>query len=151
MQSKAKTVKEYLAELPEDRRRAIESVRRVIRKNLPRGYKEIMQYGMIGYVVPLSLYPEGYLGDKKTPLPYAGLASQKNNMAVYLMNIYGDEKVERWFEKEYRKTGKKMDIGKSCVRFRRLEDLPLELIGKAIGLVPVKTYIKRYEASRKRK
>lgn len=148
MQSKAKTVKAYLAELPEDRRKAISKVRAVIRKHLPKGYKETMQYGMISYVVPLSTYPAGYLDDKKTPLPYASLASQKNHMAVYLMSIYGAG--EKKFKEAYKKTGKRMDIGKSCVRFRKLEDLPLELVGKEIASMPVKKMIAKYEAARKK-
>lgn len=149
--SSAKTVKEYLAELPEDRRNAIEAVRKTILENLPEGYEEIMQYGMVSYVVPLSLYPDGYLGKKDTPLPYACLASQKNHMAVYLMNIYGDKAAEKWFKEEYKKSGKRIDIGKSCVRFKKLENLPLEVIGQAVARTPVKKYIELYEKSRKKK
>jgi hypothetical protein len=154
VQSKAKTVKEYLEELALERRPAIEHVRKVILKNLRKGYKEAMQYGMIGYGVPLKLYPDGYLGDKKTPLPYVALASQKNHMAVYLMNIYGDKATQKWFEKEIKtwqkETGKKLDMGKSCVRFKKLEDLPLEIIGKAIKLTSPKQFIKMYEDARKK-
>ncbi len=155
MQSKAKTVKEYLAGLPEDRRAAIQAVRQVILKNLDKGFEEGMTYGMIGYYVPHKLYPAGYHCDPKQPLPFAGLASQKNHMAVYLMCIYGSREQEGWFRKEWAKTGKKLDMGKSCIRFRKLEDLPLEVIGKAIARVPVKEYIAYYEsvikASGKRK
>ena len=150
MQSSAKTVQEYIRNLPADRRQAISVVRNVIKKNLPKGYKEVMD-GMIVYIVPLSLYPDGYLGDKKTPLPYAGLASQKNHMAVYLMNIYGNRNVEKWFLYEYKKSGKKMDIGKCCVRFKKLEDLPLDLIGEAIACTPAKKFIHMYEESRRKK
>ncbi|MGE0268074.1 MAG: DUF1801 domain-containing protein [Candidatus Omnitrophota bacterium] len=146
MQSLAKTVKEYLDELSDDRRKSIEAVRRMIRKNLPDGYAEMMQYGMIGYVVPLRLYPQGYCNDRTRPLPYVSLASQKNYMAVYLMGIYGD--AEQWFIEEYKKTGKRMDIGKCCVRFKKLEDLPLELIGKAVAKISVKEMITRYERRR---
>lgn len=148
MRSTAKTVREYLAALPKDRRVALQAVRRVIVENLPKGYEETMQYGMIGYVVPLSLYPKGYLGKKDTPLPYAALASQKRHMAVYLMNIYADRdrKAEQWFKKAYEASGKKMDVGKSCVRFRKLEDLPLDVIGKAVARTPVKDYIAAYES-----
>jgi len=145
MQSEAKTVKEYLAELPADRRAAIEAVRKVIRKNLDKGYEEGMQYGMIGYYVPHKLYPAGYHCDPKHPLPFAGLASQKNYMAVYLM-CDGNPKDEEWFRKEWAKTGKKLDMGKSCIRFKKLEDLPLEVIGKAIARVPVKDYVANYES-----
>ena len=154
MQSKAATVTEYLARLPADRRKAIEAVRRVIQKNLPKRYKEAMQYGMIGYSVPLQMYPAGYLGDKKTPLPYAGLASQKNHMAVYLMNVYGNKENEQWFGEELedweKERGKKVNMGKSCVRFKKLEDLPVELIAKAIAKTPVNKFIVMYEESRKR-
>ena len=146
MQSKAKTVKEYLMELPKERRVAIETVRNVMLKNLPKGYEEIMQ-GMVVYVVPLSLYPDGYLGKKDVPLPYAGLASQKNHMAVYLMNIYADwdKAMYEWFHKAYEASGKKMDIGKSCIRFRKLKDLPLDVIGKAVAKTSVEAFIKMYE------
>lgn len=146
MQSKAKTVREYLAELPEDRRVAIQAVRQVILKNLDKGYEEGMQYGMIGYYVPHKLYPAGYHCDSKQPLPFAGLASQKNHMAVYLMCIYGSREQEEWFRKEWAKTGKKLDMGKSCIRFRKLEDLPLDVIGKVIARVPLKEYIGYYES-----
>jgi hypothetical protein len=147
MISKAKTVDKYLAELPEDRRAAIQAVRLVILKNLDKGYEEGMQYGMIGYYVPYKLYPAGYHCDPKQPLPFASLASQKNHMAVYLMCIYGSPKDEEWFRKEWAKTGKKLDMGKSCVRFRKLEDLPLDVIGKAVARVPVKEYIGYYESN----
>lgn len=146
--SNAATVARYLASLPADRRRAISAVRDVILEHLPEGYEECMQYGMIGYVVPLSAYPAGYLDRTDQPLPYACLASQKNHMAVYLTNIYGDPDSRRWFEREYQASGKKMDMGKSCVRFRTLEDLPLDLIGKAVAKTPMKAFIARYEQGR---
>lgn len=149
--SSAKTVEAYLKELPEDRRTAIEAVRKVILKHLPKGYEEGISYGMIGYYIPLSKYPKGYLDNKDQPLVYAGLASQKNYMAVYLMGIYGHKGEESWFQKEYKASGKKLDMGKSCVRFRKLDDLPLEVIGKAIAMTTVDEYIKKYEESRKRK
>jgi hypothetical protein len=144
MQSAAKTVAQYLKELPPDRREAISSVRKVILDNLPKGYEECMNYGMIGYVVPHRLYPAGYHCNPKDPLPFANLASQKNHMSLYMMTVYGGD--EGWFREEYKKTGKKLDMGKSCVRFKRLEDLPLDLIGKAIARVPVDEYIARTEA-----
>lgn len=146
MQSKAKTVKEYLAGLPEDRRKAIEAVRKVIRKNLDKGYEEGMQYGMIGYYVPHKVYPPGYHCDPKQPLPFAGLASQKNHMAVYLMCSYGNPEQKEWFRKEWAKTGKKLDMGAACVRFKKLDDLALEVIGQAVARVPAKKYIANYEA-----
>ncbi|MGH8103775.1 MAG: DUF1801 domain-containing protein [bacterium] len=141
VQSKAKTVKEYLSDLPADRRAAIEAVRGTILRNLPEGYEECMQYGMISYVVPLKLYSAGYLGDKKTPLPFAGLASQKNHMAVYLMTVYCNKDLEKWFTSAYKKAGRRLDMGKSCVRFKKLEDLPLEVIGEVVSKVTVKAFI----------
>src|SRR5437867_9584228 len=125
MLSTAKTVADYLAELPPDRREAISAVRKVILKNLPKGFEEIMQYGMIGYVVPFKLFPAGYHCDPTQPLCYAGLASQKNHMAIYLMTVYGHKETEEWFVRAYKASGKKLDMGKSCVRFKKLDDLPL--------------------------
>ena len=145
MTSKAKTVEEYLKNLPEDRRAAISAVRRVILANLPKGYEECMSYGMIGYVVPHSIYPAGYHCDPKLPMPFANLASQKNHMALYLMCCYGDPATERWFRKAWSAAGKKLDMGKSCVRFKKLEDVSLEVIGQLIARVPVKNYIARIE------
>jgi hypothetical protein len=147
MQSKAETVAEYLARLPEDRRKAISKVRAVIRKHLPNGFAERMQYGMIGYVVPHSIYPPGYHCDPKQPLPFACLASQKNYMALYLMTVYGDPDMERWFRSEFKARGKKLDMGKSCIRFRKLDDLPLDVVGEAIARVPADEYVRRYEAT----
>lgn len=150
MQSQAKTVSEYLSELPPDRADAVRRVRAVIKKNLPKGYEETMQYGMISYVVPLSVYPAGYLGKKDVPLPYVSLASQKNHMAVYLLNIYASPESEKWFFEAYKKSGKKMDVGKSCVRFKKLDDLPLDVIGKAVAKTPVKDWISLHEQNRKK-
>lgn len=147
MQSKAETVQQYLAELPEERREVVTKVRDVILENLPDGYREVMQYGMISYVVPLDEYPDTYNGEA---LSYVSLASQKNHYAVYLSNIYSDNKLEEWFTKEYKATGKRMDIGKSCVRFRKLENLPLELIGKAVAKTSKDEFIDLYEKSRKK-
>ena len=142
-----KTPKEYLDRLPEDRRKALRKVRAAVNKGLPKGYKEGVQYGMIGWFVPHSVYPDGYHCDPKQPLPFASLASQKNHMALYLMCIYGDRKHRAWFEKEWKKTGKKLDMGKSCVRFKSVEDLPLELITEAVARVPVEEYLRTYEAN----
>lgn len=150
MQSKAASVEEYLQELPQDRREPITKVRETILKSLPEGYKETVQYGMISYVVPLERYPDGYLSDKKTPLPYISLASQKNHMAVYLINIYSSPQNYEWFTTEYKKSGKKMDIGKSCVRFKKLENLPLELIGEAVAKTSVEEFITLYEQAKKK-
>jgi hypothetical protein len=145
MQSSAKTVGEYLRSLPDDRRKAISAVREVILANLPKGYEECMSYGMIGYVVPHSIYPAGYHCDPKLPQPFAGLASQKNHMALYVMTIYGDKATEQWFRKAWQAAGKKLDMGKCCVRFKKLEAVSLEVIGQLIARVPVKTYIARIE------
>ena len=144
--SEAATVDDYLAGLPPDRNEAISAVRAVILKHLPLGYEETMQYGMIGYVIPLERYPVTYNGQ---PLEYAALASQKHYMALYLMNVYGNREIERWFTNQYQASGKKLDMGKSCVRFKRLEDLPLGLVGQTIAHTPVADFIARYEASRR--
>jgi hypothetical protein len=146
MTSGATTVDEYLAALPEDRRAAISAVREVIRSNLPAGYAEQMQYGMISYVVPHSLYPPGYHCDPKQPVTYASLGSQKNHMALYLMCVYGNEEARAWFEAAYAASGKKMDMGKACLRFKKVDDLPLDVIGQVIARVPVDRYIAGVEA-----
>ena len=148
MRSEAQTVEEYLAELPEDRRKAIETVRQTILKNLPEGYEEVMNWGMITYQVPLDVFPDTY---NKKPLMYAALANQKNHMAVYLTGIYMDEKLNQDFEEKYRATGKRYDVGKSCVRFRKLDDLPLELIGESIRAVKMKDFIERSQGLSARK
>ena len=134
-----------MRELPDDRRKPIKAVRKVIRDNLPTGYKEGMQYGMIGYFVPHKLYPNGYHCDPEQPLPFAHLASQKNHIAVYLFGMYSEPKLSEWFIKQWKATGKKLDMGKSCIRFKKIDDVPLELIGQVIKKVPVKKMIKLYE------
>lgn len=144
MQSKATTVAAYLKELPAERREAIEAVRRVILENLDEDFEEGMGYGMIAYYVPRRVFPAGYHCDPKQPLMFAGLASQKNSMSLYLMSIYGSEKERAWFESAWKKSGKKLDAGKSCIRFKRLEDVPLEVIGEAIRRVPMKRYVEAY-------
>ena len=145
--SKAETVDGYLTELPEGRRAAISAVRQVVLESLPQGYEEMMQFGMIGYMIPLERYPVTYNGQA---LQYAALASQKNYMSLYLMNVYSDEAVERWFVDRYKDSGKKLDMGKACVRFKSLQDLPIDLVGEAIALTPVDRFIERYEMSRNR-
>jgi hypothetical protein len=142
--SKAATVPEYLAELPEERRPSIEAVRAVILEHLPRGYEEVMQHGMISYVVPLSRYPDTY---NKQPLAMASLANQKRYMALYLMGVYADDG-ESWFQQHWRATGKKLDMGKSCVRFKRLDDVALDVVGAAIARTSVDEFIEQYERSR---
>ncbi|HRJ26682.1 MAG TPA: DUF1801 domain-containing protein [Fimbriimonadaceae bacterium] len=146
MTSDASTVEQYIAELPEDRRAAIEAVRAEILRNLPPGYEEQMLYGMISYVVPHSILPEGYHCNPKDPLTYAALANQKNHMAVYLMCQYGNEAEMKWVSEAYAATGKKLDMGKSCVRFKKLENLALDVIGQAIARVPVERYVSQYRA-----
>ena len=143
-QSKANSVDEYLAELPPDRRDTIAAVRKVVLDHLPAGYQETMQYGMIGYVIPLETYPVTY---NRQPLTYAALASQKNHVSLYLMNIYGENAATQWFIEGYKASGKKLDMGKSCVRFRKLQDVPMGLIGEAIARTPVADFIKLYEDS----
>ena len=145
MQSKATSVQQYLSELPDDRLEAIEAVRRVILENLPEGYEEAMNWGMITYEVPLSRHPNTY---NKKPLMMAALASQKNHMAVYLTGVYADGESRSRFVDAYQQTGKRMDMGQSCVRFRKLEDLPLELIGKAIAEYSVDEFIELNERIR---
>lgn len=147
MQSKAKTVAEYLKSLPADRREAIEAVRKVILANLDKDFVEGMSYGHIGYYVPHSVYPPGYHCDPKLPLPFAGLGSQKNYMSVGLMcHSYGSEE-DKWFRAAWKKTGKKLDMGVCCIRFKKIEDVPLEVIGEAVRRVPVKKFIEHYETA----
>jgi len=148
--SKAATVKDYLAGLPADRRDAIEAVRAVILKNLDKDFEEGMQYGMIGYYVPHRIYPAGYHCDPKQPVTYAGLASQKNHLAIYLMCVYSSTKTQEWFHKEWAKSGKKLDMGKSCLRFKKVEDLALDVLGKAIARASAREFIKGYEAALKK-
>jgi len=145
MHSDAQTIDQYLAELPNDRREAIETVRQAILDNLPDGYQEVMNWGMIAYEVPLETYPDTY---NKKPLMYAALASQKNHMAVYLSGIYMLEDHRETFEEAYRATGKKYDVGKSCVRFKKFDDLPVELIGRTIGALEVEDFVGKVKAAR---
>ncbi|SMD34881.1 protein of unknown function (DU1801) [Reichenbachiella faecimaris] len=147
MQSSATSVQEYLESLPEDRREAITRVREIILKNLPTGIEETMNWGMISYEVPLEFYPDTY---NKKPLLFAALASQKNHMAVYLSGIYCDEALREKFEMDYKASGKKMDMGKSCVRFKKLEHLPLDVIGWAIGAADMETFVLYTKESRKK-
>ena len=145
MQSDATTVDQYLAELSEDHRTALETVRDTILANLPAGYEEAMNWGMITYQVPLETHPDTYNGQ---PLMYAALASQKNHMAVYLTSVYALPEKTDEFEAAYRATGKRYDVGKSCVRFRKLDDLPLGLIGETIAAFDVETFVADVEDAR---
>lgn len=139
------TAEEYIAGLPRERAEQISQLREMILQRLPAGYTEEMGFGMITYVIPLATYPDTYNGH---PLMYAALAYQKRHMAIYLMNVYGDDETLQWFTEGFAASGKKLDMGKSCVRFKKLEDLPLELIGETIGRTPVSEYIACYETSR---
>ena len=146
MQSKATTVEAYLKELPEDRIVPIIKLRSVIKKNLPKGFKEGMSYGMIGYVVPHSLYSDGYHVDPKIPLPFIGLGSQKNYIALHHMGLYADPKLLEWFVTEYKgaEVGR-LDMGKGCIRFTKPENIPYELIGKLATKMTPQEWIERYE------
>ena len=146
MQSRAETVEEYLEELPADRRAAMEAVRKVILANLDADYEEGMTYGMIGYYVPHRLYPPGYHCDPKQPLPFAALASQKNYMSVYLPGVTGETELAQWFADAWAQTGKKLDKGVSCIRFKKVEDLALDVIGEVIRRQPADLYIGYYES-----
>ncbi len=147
MTSKATTVAQYLKELPDDRRKTIEAIRNTILKNLDKGFQETMQYGGIGYSVPHSIYPKGYHCDPKQPLPFAGIGNQKNHIGIYLMCMYGDEKESKSFQNEWKKTGKKLDMGKCCVRVKKLDDVALDVLGKAIKKVKLKDFIAQYESA----
>jgi len=148
MQSKATTVEQYLKELPADRLEAMTKLRKVILKNLPKGFKEGMSYGMIGYYVPHTIYPGGYHCNPEQPLPYAGLASQKNAISFYHMCVYGSNELSNWFADEYVKLGiGRLDMGKACIRFKKPENIPYDLIGKLIKKISVKKWIEVYEKS----
>jgi len=153
MISKAATVKEYLASLPTDRRDALEKVRAVILKNLDKGFQEGMNYGMMGWSVPHSVYPAGYHCDPKQPLPFAGLASQKQHMSLYMMGMYmgtdakTDSPLLAWFKDAWAKSGKKLDMGKACIRFKKLDDIPLDVIGEAFKRQTLKKYLEHYESA----
>lgn len=145
--SQANTVEEYLQELPEDRRAVVSRVRDVIVKNLPKGYQETMNWGMIAYEIPLERYPDTY---NKKPLMYMALAAQKNHYAVYSSGVYMDPAGESWLASEFEKAGMKLDMGKSCIRFRKLGDIPLEAIAKVAAAQAVEEFIEIYEKARKK-
>jgi len=149
MQSQATTVTQYLAELPAGRRFVIERVRAVILQNLDPVFEEGIQYGMIGYYVPHRVYPAGYHCDPKQPLPFVSLASQKNYMSVYLGCVYSHPESARWFRAAWAKTGKKLDLGKSCLRFKQLDDLALDVMGEVIRRTSARAFIEYYEAATK--
>lgn len=144
----ASTVSQYLNALPADRRNAISAVRKVINENLPDGYEEGMQFGMIGWYVPLSMYPAGYGENPKVPLPLVALASQKSGMVLHFLCFYGHPTLSTWFASEYKKSGRKLDMGQGCVRFKKLDDLALDIVGRTIARVPVEEHITNYRAAR---
>ncbi|HLP18677.1 MAG TPA: DUF1801 domain-containing protein [Chitinophagales bacterium] len=150
MQSTALTPEDYLESLPEERKAAITELRKVILKNLPKGFKETMSYGALGYVVPHSLYPGGYHCDPKLPLPFLSIASQKNFIAVYHMGIYADPKLLNWFTDEYAKAvTNKLDMGKSCIRFKKPDQIPFKLIGELAAKMSPEDWIALYEKNLK--
>ena len=147
MQSAAATPDEYYDQLPEDRKEAMIKLRKEIKKNIPKGFTEGMGYGLVGWHVPHSIYPAGYHCDPKLPLPFLGLASQKNFIAVYHMGIYADPKLLEWFTTEYAKQVKgKLDMGKSCIRFKKPENIPFKLIGELAGKMTVAEWVRLYES-----
>lgn len=151
MTSQAATPIEYLEQLHEERKEAINMLREALLKNLPEGFEEVMQYGMISYVVPHSLYPAGYHCDPKTPLPFMALASQKSHIAIYHMGLYISKALMDWFASEYPKYSKaKLDIGKSCIRFKKPAEIPYSLIGELASKVTVAQWIAQYESGLKK-
>lgn len=152
MQSKATTPKQYLDELPEDRKEPMSKLRQQILDNLPKGIEETMSYGMLGYVIPHSVYPDGYHCNPKLPLPFMNLASQKNFVAVYSMVIYAKKELMDWFTTEYAKRCKyKLDMGKSCMRFKKMDDIPFDLIGELTAKVSAEEWVDIYETAIKNK
>lgn len=146
MQSKAATPDQYIEELPEERKGVISKLRSTILKNLPKGFEETMAYGMIGYVVPHSKYPDGYHCDPTQPLPFMSLASQKNHIGFYHMGIYSDPALLNWFTSEYPKhVSGKLDMGKSCIRFKNIKKIPYDLLGELAGKMTADEWIERYE------
>ena len=147
----AKTVAEYISKLPEDRKDAVSKLRNTVQKNIPKGFKECINYKTIGYVVPHSIYPAGYHCDTKLPLPFINIAAQKNYIALYHSGIYADPKLSEWFVGEYPKYVKtKLDMGKSCIRFKKVENIPYKLIGELCQKMTVQDWISLYEKNIKR-
>ena len=146
MTSDAKTPEEYVNSLPQDRKDAISKLRKVILKKIPKGFSETISYGMLGYVIPHSIYPDGYHCDPKLPLPFMSIASQKNFVGVYHMGIYANKELYDWFVNEYPKhSSRKLDMGKSCIRFKKIEEIPYELIGELASKMTPNEWIKIYE------
>jgi hypothetical protein len=151
MTSNAASPEEYVDSLPEERKGAVNKLRKVIKKNLPKGFAEVMSYGMLGYVVPHKLYPAGYHCDPKLPLPFLALASQKGSVNLYHMGVYADPKLLKWFTDEYAKHVKsKLDMGKSCIRFKKMEEIPYDLIADLCSKITVEQWIATYEKEYKK-
>lgn len=151
MPTTATTPQEYVDSLPEDRKEAIQKLRAVISENIPEGFEECISYGMIGYVVPHSIYPSGYHVDNKLPLPFMNVASQKSHIAVYHSGVYADEKLNEWFQEEYSKRSTtKLNMGKSCIRFKKPQHIPYDLIGELASKLTVQQWIEIYESQIKR-
>lgn len=151
MKIEANNVEEYLKNLPEERKDPINKIREILKSKLPAGFKETLNYGMIGYVVPHTIYPDGYHCDPKLPLPFVSLASQKNYIALYHSGIYANKDLSDWFIKEYKKeTGKKPDMGKSCIRFKKTDKIPYKLLEELCGKITPQEWIKTYESKIKR-
>lgn len=146
MKSNAENPESYIEQLPEDRKEAVSRLRKTILNNLPEGFTEEMNYGMIGYVVPKSIYPNGYHANPKLPLPFINIASQKNFIALYHLGIYADEELLKWFQNEYfNLLHKKVDMGKSCIRFKKADEIPFELIGQLVAKMNLQDWINLYE------
>ena len=146
-QNKAKTVSEYVAALPEERRATVSKLRSFVKKHLPKGYKEQIGWGAITYAVPLKVLPDTYNGE---PLCYAAIASQKNYYTLYLMSAYGDSRQMKWMADQFKKRGKKLDMGKSCLRFKSLDDIPLDVVSEVIASTPMEDYVSRYREVRQK-
>ncbi|MFO7824052.1 MAG: DUF1801 domain-containing protein [Cyclobacterium sp.] len=141
----------YLETIPEDRKKAFEKLRQTIIDHIPEGFEETISYGMIGYVVPLDKYPKGYHVDPKLPLPFVNLANQKNYIALYHLGLYANEALLNWFREEYPKySSRKLDMGKSCIRFRQVDKIPYELIGQLMEKITMEEWVKSYETGQKK-
>ncbi|SDY07060.1 DUF1801 domain-containing protein [Flavobacterium degerlachei] len=152
MQSKAETVEEYLIDLPDDRKSPMNKLRTTILDNIPATFVETMSYGMIGYVVPHTLYPDGYHCNPKLPLPFINIASQKNFIALYHMGIYANPELLKWFTDEFPKhSNQKLDMGKSCIRFKKMDQIPFDLIAELVQKVSIEEWINMYESMVKKK
>ena len=152
MQYIANSPDDYIAQIPEERKKPMQKLRKTILKNIPKGFEETMNYGMIGYVVPHTLYPDGYHCDPKLPLPFMNIASQKNFIAVYHSGVYADKKMLDWFTSEFPKhSSRKLDMGKSCIRFKNIDEIPYDLIGELASKIEVREWIDMYESKVKKR